>query len=149
MPASASALDPETLESVLLGALEFTPYPDVVPALRGLRAQGLTLVVVSNWDVSLHAMLERTGLRDLVDGAIASAELGVAKPAAAPFEAALALAGASPEETWHVGDDVVADAGGATALGITALLVDRDGSLEAPPGVLVVPDLAGLALRLI
>ena len=37
------------------------------PSLRALRAGGARLVVVSNWDVSLHDVLARTGLRPLVD----------------------------------------------------------------------------------
>ena len=148
LPEKARALGEAVLESVLLDALVFAPFADTVAALEALRARGLMLVVVSNWDVSLHEMLERTGLRPLVDGAIASAELGVAKPDPAPFEAALALAGVTPAEAWHAGDDLEADVRGAAALGITPVLVDREGDLEAPAGVHVVSDLSGLVARL-
>jgi putative hydrolase of the HAD superfamily len=148
LPPAARVLGAAVLEQVLIDALEFTPFADTVPALEALRARGLTLVVVSNWDVSLHEMLDRTGLRPLVDGAIASAELGVAKPDPAPFEAALALAGVAPAEAWHAGDDVAADVDGAAALGITPVLVDRDGELTAPDGVAVVSDLGELVARL-
>ena len=41
---------------------------------------GLAIVVVSNWDHSLHERLTETGLAPLVDAAVASAELGHAKP---------------------------------------------------------------------
>jgi putative hydrolase of the HAD superfamily len=148
LPPAARALGEAELERVLLDALEFTPFADTVPALEALRARGLKLIVVSNWDVSLHEMLDRTGLRPLLDGAIASAELGVAKPDPAPFEAALALAGVSPAAAWHAGDDIEADVEGAAALGITPVLVDREGDLEAPPGVAVVSELGGLVSRL-
>jgi putative hydrolase of the HAD superfamily len=148
LPEAARDLAPEVLERVLLDALEFTPFGEVVDALTALRERGLTLIVVSNWDVSLHAMLDDTGLRPLVDGAVASAELGAAKPAPAPFERALALAGVEPEQAWHVGDDLDADIAGAAALGIRPVLVDRDGAQTAPDGVLVVPDLSDLVLRL-
>ena len=49
----------------------------------------MRLVVVSNWDVSLHERLAETGLAPLVDGAVASAEVGAAKPDRAIFAHAL------------------------------------------------------------
>ena len=52
-------------------------------------------MVVSNWDVSLHERLAETGLAPLVDGAVASAELGAAKPDPAIFARGLELAGAA------------------------------------------------------
>ena len=64
----------------LLAALRFFAYPDAAPALRALRDAGIRLVVVSNWDWSLHERLAETGLAPLVDGAVASAEVGSAKP---------------------------------------------------------------------
>ena len=91
-PAAAGAPGAE-LTAALLDALAFSAYPDAPPALRALRAAGCALVVVSNWDCSLHERLEETGLAPLVDGAVASAELGAAKPERAIFERALALAG--------------------------------------------------------
>jgi putative hydrolase of the HAD superfamily len=57
---------------------------------------------------------------------------------------ALALAGAHPEEAWHVGDDLEADVGGALAAGLEPVLIDRDGSLQAPPGVRRIASLAEL-----
>ena len=46
-------------------------------AARAARDAGSALVVVSNWDWSLHERLHETGLAPLVDGALASAEVGV------------------------------------------------------------------------
>src|SRR4051812_23086582 len=94
LPRAAATLPSHVLTAALLDALEFTPFPDVAPALAALRTRGVALVVVSNWDVSLHDRLAETGLRALVDGAVASAELGVAKPDPAIFHHALALVGA-------------------------------------------------------
>ena len=74
----------------LLDSLRFFAYPDAAPALTALRAAGIRIVVVSNWDGSLHERLAETGLAPLVDGAVASAEVGSAKPDGAIFRAALA-----------------------------------------------------------
>jgi putative hydrolase of the HAD superfamily len=115
----------------LMDALRFHAFADSAPFLRELRARGIRAVVVSNWDFSLHERLRETGLADLVDGAIASAELGSAKPDGRIFEAALALAGTRPEETWHVGDTPEADVDGARAAGIHPILIAREGAPNA------------------
>jgi putative hydrolase of the HAD superfamily len=148
LPDTARDAGLAALTDVLLAALEFTPFPDVVPALRALRARGAKLVVVSNWDVSLHEVLARTGLAGLVDGALASAELGVAKPDPAIFARALELAGgAEPAASRHVGDSPEADVAGARAAGITPILITRDAPPPPglPAGVRVISSLADLA----
>jgi putative hydrolase of the HAD superfamily len=137
-------LDLGTIEAALLAAIRFEPFPDTVPALHALRAAGVKLVAASNWDVSLHEQLERTGLTPLLDGALSSAEVGAPKPDPEIFTRALALAGARPEEALHVGDDVEADVGGALAAGLEPVLIDRDGSLEPPAGVRRIASLAEL-----
>lgn len=111
----------------LLAALRFFAYPDTIPTLRALRNAGIRLVVVSNWDWSLHERLAETGLTPLLDGALASAEVGVAKPDPAIFAAALRIAGAAAEDTWHVGDTPAADVEGARAAGLTPVYIARDG----------------------
>jgi putative hydrolase of the HAD superfamily len=99
-------------------------------------------VVVSNWDASLHERLAETGLAALVDGAIASAEVGSAKPDRAIFAAALELAQAPARDTWHVGDTFAADVEGARAAGLHPVLIARDG--EPPAGVTAIRSLAEL-----
>ena len=135
-----TALPLDAVEAALLGAVRFRPYPEVPDALARLRARGARLAVVSNWDVSLHDVLERTGLRSLVDAVVISAELGAAKPDPAIFRAALARLGAAPGDALHVGDSVEHDVAGARAAGIEAVLVARDGA-EAPDGVRAVASL--------
>jgi putative hydrolase of the HAD superfamily len=129
---------------ILLAALRFRAYPDAAPALRELRALGARLVVVSNWDVSLHERLDETGLAPLVDAVVASAEVGHAKPDGAIFAHALELAGAPAAAALHAGDSLDADVAGALAAGLRAVLVARDGPVVAPPDVPVVRTLAEL-----
>jgi putative hydrolase of the HAD superfamily len=135
-------IDEAVLLDALLASLRFFAYPDVPPALSALRAAGIRTVVVSNWDWSLHERLAETGLADLVDGALASAEVGSAKPDGAIFRAALELAGAAPEEAWHVGDTPEADIDGARAAGLRPILIARDGGSLA--GVTTVRSLGEL-----
>jgi putative hydrolase of the HAD superfamily len=142
--AMAPALGFDPGVDTLLAALRFRAYPDARPALEALRARGVRLVVVSNWDASLHERLAETGLAPLVDGAVASAELGHAKPDPRIFAHALELAGAPAEAALHAGDTIEADVEGALAAGLRAVLVARDGPAAAPPGVPVVGSLAEL-----
>lgn len=153
--ASCAALPLGPLTEALLAALRFRPYPEVPEVLRALRAVGVRLVVVSNWDVSLHAVLDETALAPLLDGVVTSAELGVAKPAPAILAHGLALAGVEAAEAVHVGDSVEHDVGGARAAGIEPLLVVRtpetarglpaaDPSVVVPPGVRAIATLAPL-----
>ena len=129
------ALPLDDLEAAMIAALRFRPYPEVPAALEDLRRRGLRLVVVSNWDVSLHDQLAQDGLGRLVHGIVSSAELGAAKPAPAAFTHALTLAGVPAEEAAHVGDRVEEDVEGARAAGIEPVLVLRDGEPPAlrPP----------------
>jgi putative hydrolase of the HAD superfamily len=133
------------LRDALLASLRFRPYPEVPAALEALREDGATrLVVVSNWDVSLHGVLADTGLSPLLHGAITSAECGAGKPDPAIFARALELAGGvAPAAALHAGDTIGADVAGARAAGIRPVLVARDGA-PAPPGVAVLDDLRGL-----
>jgi putative hydrolase of the HAD superfamily len=120
-------LEHDAARRAMMAALEFEPYPDVVPGLLALRRRGLTLVIASNWDCSLPDWLGPPGLLELVDGVVTSAEVGVAKPAPELFEGALAVAGVAAAEAVHVGDSIENDVEGARVAGIRALLVDRLG----------------------
>jgi putative hydrolase of the HAD superfamily len=142
LPEPAASAPGQVLTHALLAALRFAAYPDAAPALRSLRAAGIRLVVVSNWDASLPERLAETGLAGLVDGALASAQVGVAKPDPAIFTRALELAGVRADEAWHVGDSVEADVAGARAAGVRPLLIARDGA--APAGVTAIRTLAEL-----
>jgi putative hydrolase of the HAD superfamily len=111
----------------MMAAIRFRAFDDAAPALRELRAGGLRLVCVSNWDYSLPEVLGRVGLLALLDGVVTSAGVGVAKPAAGIFGAALELAGCDASEALHVGDSSEEDVRGASAAGIRAVLIDRSG----------------------
>lgn len=120
-------LDREVPVETMMDSIRFRAFPEARAALRALRARGLRIVCVSNWDVSLPEVLARCGLDGRFDGIITSAGTGVRKPDPAIFAAALELAGCSADEAVHVGDTLKEDVAGAGAAGIRALLLDRDG----------------------
>ena len=128
---------------LLLAALRFRPFPDAVRALPRLRDRGARLVVVSNWDVSLHEVLDRVGLSPYLDGIVTSAEVGARKPDPAIFERALALAGVPASTALHVGDTPADDVAGARNAGIEPVLIVREGG-PGPDGVRTIHSLLEL-----
>jgi putative hydrolase of the HAD superfamily len=135
-------LEHATARRAMLEALEFAPYPDVVPALRELRSAGWRLVIASNWDCSLPDWLAPLGLLELVDGVATSADVGAVKPDPAVFRRALELAGVPASQAVHVGDSLENDVAGARAAGIRPLLLARSG--DPPAGVEALRSLADL-----
>jgi HAD superfamily hydrolase (TIGR01549 family) len=121
--ADCTAVFNKTLGSALtpdqyVGSLAFEVLPGVREALARLRARGLALAVVANWDYSLHAHLRKHGLRGWFDAVIVSGELGVRKPDPAPFRAALEHLGVPADRAVHVGDHAPHDEVGARNAGM-------------------------------
>jgi putative hydrolase of the HAD superfamily len=135
LPTGCRALGLDELLSALLAALRFVAFDDARDALLAVRARGVRVVAVSNWDVSVLEVLEQTGLAPLLDGAVSSAVIGAAKPAPAVFEHALSLAGARAADALHVGDSPTDDVAGALAAGIEPVLIDRAGDGDRVAGV--------------
>ena len=95
-----------------------------LPTLLQLRARGLGLGMISNFDHRLYRILAGLGLAEEFQSITISSEAGYAKPAAEIFETALAKHGIAPEEALHVGDSEHLDIAGATRAGIAAVLID-------------------------
>ncbi|NIM64057.1 MAG: HAD-IA family hydrolase, partial [Acidobacteria bacterium] len=117
-------------------------YPDVFPALDALKADGVRLGVVSNWDSRLPGILDMLGLAGYFDTVGVSHLEGVEKPDPALFSRVLERMNGDPRHALHVGDIPELDGAGARAAGIDDVLVDRAGRLDASYGAL--PDLETL-----
>jgi putative hydrolase of the HAD superfamily len=139
---SLGLADVEAATAALLEAIAWEPYPEAAGVLAALRARGIRIGVVSNWDAGLPEVLARTGL-DGADTVLASAAEGVAKPGPELLRRALARLDVPAASALHAGDSVREDVAAAQAAGVRPVLVARDGA-AAPPGVLAVPDLRGL-----
>ncbi len=110
------------------GALRL--YPVVNEVLRGLRAAGYRLGIISNWSWNLRARCAQLGIAGYFDLLLASAYAGVEKPHPAIFRLALEKLQVAPERALHVGDNYAADVLGARSAGLDAVLICRD---ETPP----------------
>ena len=136
----------DVLAEVLERRLVFRPYPESEGVMGELVGMGLPLYVVSNWDVMLEGVLEDLGWMRYFGAVVASASVGSEKPDGGIFEEALRVAGFAGrrDRVVHVGNDPVSDVRGASSSGIDAVLIDREGGLEAPEAVATLPDLRGL-----
>jgi putative hydrolase of the HAD superfamily len=100
-------------------------FADVVPTLKALRARGLSLGIISNWDDRMRPLLRRLDLDRYFQSIIVSCEAGARKPARQIFESACAALGTLPAEILHVGDSLEMDLKGARAAGLRALWLRR------------------------
>ena len=130
-------------------AAHWRVYPEVPEVLSTLRREGLTLLVVSNWDSSLPPLLEQLGLTPFFDDIVVSTLVGASKPAREIFEIALRRAGVPAAEALHVGDSLHDDYHGAKAAGLSALLVDRMGRRPKGDGVESVGSLSEVVERVL
>ena len=100
-------------------------YPEAANVLSELRARGIPLGVISNFDRRLYANLEDIGLAAYFDHITISSEVGADKPHGRIFKRAQAAFDASPGEALHVGDDPVRDWAGAEAAGLGVFRLKR------------------------
>jgi HAD superfamily hydrolase (TIGR01549 family) len=125
----------------------FFLYEDALPALAALKARNLRIGLVSNGQRDLEEFACHHSLD--VDVCVGSLRHGRLKPHRSIFEAALAALDAAPEEAAMVGDSYEDDIEGARALGMRAILVDRDGlHVDEPDRIdtlLALPAALGLA----
>ena len=103
----------------------FDLYDDALPVLASLRQHGLAIGLISNGQRDLEEFARHHSLD--VDVAVGSKSHGRTKPHASIFQRALAALGVAAGEAVMVGDSFQDDIVGARALGLRAILLDRDG----------------------
>ncbi len=107
----------------------YKPFDDVPRALQYFDSLGLALGIVTNGaqDSQLHK-LESMKLSHYFSTIVMSGDLGIVKPDAAIFEAALRRLQIDAENVWHVGDNLKTDVAGANGAYITSVWLNRGGS---------------------
>jgi putative hydrolase of the HAD superfamily len=110
----------------------WTAFGDAIPALRRVRAAGLTAAVLTNGDEGQQRRkLDRLGLTREIDLLVASSALPAGKPDPRAFRHVTELLGVNPGAALMVGDSVAKDINGARAAGLPAILLDRYGTHPA------------------
>jgi putative hydrolase of the HAD superfamily len=105
-------------------AENFELFEDAQPVLEELRAAGVKIGLVSNGIRDLKEFVAHHLLE--VDAIVDSRSHGRVKPHPTIFQAALAALGVEPRHAVMVGDSLEEDIEGARALGMHAILVDRE-----------------------
>jgi putative hydrolase of the HAD superfamily len=125
------------------GAAAWEVFDEVPGVLDLLRARGLKLAVISNWDDRLPSLLAQLGLARRFDAVVTSAAVGVEKPDPRIFRQALAQLDVEAGAALHVGDNRLEDVEGALAAGMQALHLDRAGLCrDDRPGARRIADLS-------
>jgi HAD superfamily hydrolase (TIGR01549 family) len=101
----------------------FELFEDVLPVLEELRKAELRLGLVSNGIRDLNEFVVHHRLD--VDAIVGSRAHGYVKPHPTIFQAALQQLGLAPADAVMVGDSLEEDVEGARALGMRAILMDR------------------------
>jgi FMN hydrolase / 5-amino-6-(5-phospho-D-ribitylamino)uracil phosphatase len=107
---------------------EVALYPDVLPMLNALSSR-CRLGLVSNG----NSYPERSGLGGRFAFTVFAHDHGVQKPDRRFYEIVLATADVAAQEVVHVGDSLVNDVGGAQAVGMRTVWLNRYGLPLDPP----------------
>lgn len=127
--------------------------PDARPTLTALRAAGIGVGVLSNtmWPRSHHEeVFARDDLDDLIDAAVYTSEIPVAKPHADAFALVLDRLAVDPADAVFVGDRLWDDVDGAQRAGMRAIWIPHSAipAEQVPPGLgEVTPDAVAHRLR--
>ena len=114
-------------------------FPEAIDVLRSVRAHPnvTSIGLVTNGPSEVqHAKIDLLKIREEVDFAIISGDVGCEKPHPDIFDAALIAGGSPPHQTLFVGDSEEFDMVGAKNAGLTPIWINRTGrpwQLPSPP----------------
>jgi putative hydrolase of the HAD superfamily len=122
-----AGLSDRLVEAHMAGLSDQVRLLDHHPAVLSELRRTVRIGICSNFSHSPTAqrVLERAQLAPHLDATVISDAVGIRKPRAEIFEAALQCLEVSPAETIHVGDSLTADVAGAAALGIRTVWITR------------------------
>jgi len=128
----------------------FRAFPDVQDCLRALRAHGMHLAVLTNFELpSINMTLQHAGIDPAwFTALLSSAAIGCHKPDPQAYRAAAAALELPPETCAFV-DDLPENVAAARALGMHAWLLDRQDTAQsgALPRIRDLHELAALLTK--
>jgi putative hydrolase of the HAD superfamily len=107
--------------------------------LEGVKAAGFKIGLLSNTMFTGKAHqndLRRFGLIDYFDTMLFSADVGMWKPTAVPFQQVAADLGVEPTTCVYIGDDPASDVVGGQRAGMRVIHIDSSQRFATPAGVL-------------
>ena len=117
--------------------LTLAAFPDVMPGLQQLKAQGLRLAILSNGEPKmLQSAARHAGIGGILDAIISVDEIKVFKPSPRVYALASSHLNAAPDEIGFVSSNNW-DVNGAGSAGLTAFWIQR--AAAEPPEELDYP----------
>ena len=113
----------EDLWQTLGEGFRWKPKSKVFPTLSALKELGFRLIVSSNWDGRLHAILKQLKLEPYFDDVFLSTELGYEKPSEEFYTSISKALMADPIHLLHIGNSPANDYKPALRAGWNALLL--------------------------
>lgn len=140
----------DRLYSTFTDHSNYVLFDDVMPTLRSLRASGVKLGLISNFEEWLEGLLEALDLTGFFEVRVISGSEGLEKPDPAIFRVALERLGVDAGVSAYVGDSPEFDMVPATALGMIPVLIDRrdrhpDVAARRIASLTALPDALGLS----
>jgi HAD superfamily hydrolase (TIGR01509 family) len=108
-------LAPDSFVDAFMASIVLEPIEGAFETVRALRARGLEVGVVSNWDIGLTEQLEKLGVASLFGAIVTTAEADAPKPDPAVFRLALERLRVGASRALHVGDEPGDEEGAAAA----------------------------------
>lgn len=102
---------------------KYEVHDDVLKGIGALREEGWRVGIVTNGPGTQQIKIRATGLDEAVDGYVVSGIEGFDKPNPEVFRRAAKACGATLEDAWMVGDNTIADIGGAKLAGLRSIWI--------------------------
>ena len=116
---------PEDLYRTFSQPSNYEAYHDVRETFEELRARGLSMGLISNFETWLQDLLDDLGLSPYLEVMVISGREEYEKPHPRIYELALERGNVDPSRALHVGDSPISDYDGAREAGMRAVLLDR------------------------
>ena len=116
-------------------------FEDTIDTLEYLKEKGYLIAIISNSPPSSRDQLADLGIRQYVDEAVFSFEVGSKKPEKEIFTALLNKLHIEPQDALMIGDSIKNDINGANACDIDALLLDRNTTIIFDPKIITLREL--------
>ncbi len=110
-------------------------FSDSVEILEFLKNEGYKIGVISNSPPTPRDQLSDLGIKHYIDEVIFSFEVGYRKPEKEIFLTMLEGTGVDASRALMIGDSIKYDINAARAVGIDALLLDRQNTSETTPKI--------------